>query len=77
MINMKIELAKQTGLNEALQAEIVQLKVLHCKEICLLQDTIKMQQNIIDELHERDVITAEKFDISETELEREVPSQIS
>ena len=69
MINMKIELAKQTGLNEALKAEIEQLKELHCKEICLLQDTIKMQQNIIDELHERDVITAEKFDISETELE--------
>ena len=69
MINMKIELAKQTGLNEALKAEIEQLKELYCKEICLLQDTIKMQQNIIDELHERDVITAEKFDISETELE--------
>ena len=69
MINMKIELAKQTGLNEALQEEIEQLKEDHCKEICLLQDTIKMQQNIIDELQERDVITAEKFDISETELE--------
>ena len=69
MINMKIELAKQTGLNEALQEEIKQLKENHCKEICLLQETLKMQQNIIDEMQERDVITAEKFDISETELE--------
>ena len=69
MINMKMKLAKQTGLNESLQEEIKQLKELHCKEISLLQDTIKMQQNIIDELHERDVITAEKFDISETEFE--------
>ena len=69
MINMKIELAKQTALNECLQEEIEQMKKLHCKEVSVLQDTIQMQQNIIDELNERDVITSEKFDISETELE--------
>ena len=69
MINMKIELAKQTALNECLQEEIEQMKKLHCKEVSVLQDTIQMQQNIIDELNERDVITSEKFDISEAELE--------
>ena len=68
-INMKIELAKQTSLNECLTEEIQNLKAAHQKEIAVLQNTIDMQQSIIAQLNERDVLKSTCAELSQNELE--------
>ena len=69
MINMKIELAKQTSINECLTEEIQNLKAAHQKEISVLQNTIDMQQNIIAQLNERDILKSTCSEMSHDELE--------
>ena len=69
MINMKIELAKQTSLNESLTEEIQKLKMTHQNEISVLQSTIDMQQNIISQLNERDVLKSTCSEMSHDQLE--------
>ena len=69
MINMKIELAKQTSLNESLTEEIQKLKMTHQNEVSVLQSTIDMQQNIISQLNERDVLKSTCSEMSHDQLE--------
>ena len=69
MINMKIELAKQTSLNECLTEEIQKLKMTHQNEISVLQSTIDMQQKIISQLNERDVLKSTCSEMSHDQLE--------
>ena len=66
---MKIELAKQTSINECLTEEIKILKAAHQKEISVLQNTIDMQQNIIAQLNERDILKSTCSEMSHDELE--------
>jgi len=80
-MTLKLELAKERGLNEALQEEINYMKDQFLSEIHLLEETIQMQNEVINELRETKKLHLEKSSLlddstCETQHEADLTSDV-